>query len=162
MQKTEVIEILKLTEIIDSVFFEPAIVYENDSEFNSNLKKYESKELLSQAIDQAVQANLPFINFSIYYPDAKGYVFEEKIKLNPEACNGATYRYAASGWGLVQLQIDLLDKPMVEVRVTVNTQKRADEWSSAYPKLKSPSLWDWKFVEKQTRRIIKTLKSCVD
>ena len=162
MQKTQIINISKLTEILDSVFIEPAIVYESDSEFNSDLKKYESQELLSQAIDQAVQANLPFINFSIYYPDAKGYVFEEKVKLNPEACNGATYRYSASGWGLIQLQIELLDKPMIEVCVTVNTQKRAEAWSSEYPKLKSPSLWDWKFVEKQTRRIIKTLKSCVD
>jgi hypothetical protein len=162
MQKTEIINISKLTEILDAVFVEPVIVYESDSEFNSNLKKYESKELLSNAIDQAIQTNLPFINFSIYYPAAKGYVFEEKVKLNPEVCNGATYRYSASGWGLIQLQIDLRDKPMIEVRVTVNTQKRAETWSANYPKFKLPSLWDWKFVEKQTRRIIKTLKSCVD
>ncbi len=162
MQKTETVEISKLGEIISSIFVEPAIVYESDSEFDSSLKKYESKESLLKVIDQSIQTNLPFINFAIYYPNAKGYVFDEKVKLNPEVCNGATFRYSTCGWGLIQLQIDLLNKPMVEVRVAVNTQKRAEEWSANYPKFKSPSLWDWKLVEKQARRIIKSLKNCLN
>jgi hypothetical protein len=160
MQQVQEIEISKMNDIVNSIFQVPAIAYEDYSDLDSDLKKYDSKESLLKAIDEANTRNAHSANFAIYYPEAKGHFFKEKKSVNPEKCNGASYRYIASGWGLVHLQIDLRKKPIVKVRVAVNTATRAETWSATSPEFKDPSLWDWKYVEKQTRRIIRVLKQC--
>jgi hypothetical protein len=158
MQRTEKIDISKIGNIVRSIFKEPAIAYEDYSKFDTELKKYVCEEALLDAINEAVKSESHSANFALYYPEAKGYFFEEKKAVNPVKCNGATYRYVASGWGLVHLQIDLRKKPFSEVRVAVNTAKRAETWFPTCPEFNEPSLWDWKYIEKQARRIIGTLK----
>lgn len=160
MQRTEVIDLSKIDNIVNSIFKEHVVAYEDYSKFDSELEKYECEEALCEAIYKAVKGDSHSIHFALYYPEAKGHFFEEKKKLNPEKCNGAAYRYIANGWGLIHLQIDLRKKPHLEVRITVNTSKRAETWFPNYPELNEPSLWDWKFVEKQARRIITALKKC--
>ena len=145
---------------MSAIFSEHAVAYQDYSEFDSELKQYENEEALMSAIISAIEGNAHSANFSIYYPEAKGYFFAEKKSLNPAKCNGASFRYVASGWGLIQLQIDLKNKFKPEVRVSVNSRKRAEAWFQTYPEFKDPSLWDWKFLEKQARRIIRVLKKC--
>ena len=158
MQRSELVELSKIGSIVDSIFQEPAIAYEDYSDFDSELKKFDGKQPLLDRIGEAVASNARSVSFAIYYPEAKGYFFKERKYLNPEKCNGATYRFTASGWGLVHLQIDLKSKSVAEIRVTVNSAKRAEAWLSTCPEYKDPSLWDWKYVEKQARRIIRVLR----
>ena len=158
MQKTEEIEIFKVSDIVHSIFEEPAIAYEDYSAFDNELLEFDQEESLVKAINEAIENDKYSSNFAIYYPGAKGYVLKEKQSVNPDKCDGATYRYVMKGWGLVHLQIDLRKKPTLLVRIAVNTQKRAEAWSATYPDLREPSLWDWKYVEKQARRTIRTLK----
>lgn len=160
MQRSEKIDVSALDDIVISIFQENAIAYEDYSTFDSDLKKYENAELVLEAIEQAIQTNTHSVNFAVYYPDAQGYFIKEKRKLNPEKCNGATFRYIASGWGLVHLQIDLRAKPIAIVRVAVNSEKRAQASASTYPEFKDPSEWDWKYIESQARRIIRVLRKC--
>ena len=160
MQRNEIIEFPKLEEIVSSIFEEPAIAYEDYSEYDSELEEFDSKETVLKKIESAKENGAFSVNFAIYYPAANGYFYKEKKALNPEKCNGATYRYVANGWGLIHLQIDLRDKEKPEVRVAVNTLKRATAWEPTYPEFKEASLWDWKFVEKQARRLIRVLKKC--
>lgn len=160
MQRTEEIEVSKIGDIVSAIFQEPAIAYEDYSAFDTELQIYDSESSLNSAIEEAVKNNDYSANFAIYYPEAKGYFFKERKTLNPEKCNGATFRFVSSGWGLFHLQIDLRNKPKVVVRVTVNSAKRAGAWSHTYPELKEPELWDWKYVEKQARRMIRVLKKC--
>lgn len=160
MQRAEEIEVSKIGDIVNAIFLEPAVAYQDYSDFDSELRQYENEESLMSAISNAIDSNAHSANFSIYYPEAKGYFFAEKKSLNPVKCNGATFRYVASGWGLIQLQIDLKNKIKPEVRVSVNSQKRAGAWFQTCPEFREPSLWEWKFVEKQARRIIRVLKQC--
>ena len=160
MQRTEIVDFPKIGEIVSSIFEEPAIAYEDYSEYDSELKEFDSKETVLKKIESAKENGAFSVNFSIYYPAANGYFHKEKKSLNPEKCNGATYRYAANGWGLIHLQIDLREKEKSEVRIAVNTLKRAVAWEPTYPELKAARLWDWKLVEKQARRLIKVLKKC--
>jgi hypothetical protein len=160
MQRTEIVEFPRLEEIVGSIFEEPATAYEDYSEFDSELKEFDSKEAVLNKIESAKENGAFSVNFAIYYPAANGYFYKEKKSLNPEKCNGATYRYVANGWGLIHLQIDLRDKEKPEVRVAVNTLKRATAWEPTYPELKAANLWDWKLVEKQARRLINVLKKC--
>ena len=45
------------------------------------------------------------ILLQIYAHGAKGR-FSRRIKLNPKHCKGATFRYEAHGWGLIQLYLE--------------------------------------------------------
>lgn len=160
MQRTEEIDISKIGDIFDSIFKEDVVIYESDSAFDSDLLHFEDIQSLKKHFDAAVVNGSFSSNYALYYPKANGYFHKKKVRLNPESCDGATYRYTASGWGVIHVQISLRDKPVVEVRVAVNSAKRAANWSATYSELKDPELWDWKYVEKQTRRIIKVLKQC--
>jgi hypothetical protein len=46
----------------------------------------------------------------------------------------------------------------IACRIAVNTEKRAQNWANTFIELKSPSLWNWKVVESQTRKLIRELK----
>jgi len=160
MQRTENIDISKIGEIFDSIFQESVVVYESDSGFDSDLLCFDDIQSLKKHFDATANNGSFSSSYALYYPDTNGYFHSKKIILNPEKCDGATYRYSASGWGIIHLQISLREKPSIEVRVSVNSAKRAANWSSTYSELKDPNLWDWKYVEKQARRIIRVLKLC--
>lgn len=160
MQRTEKIELSKVEKIFDSIFKENVIVCENYSAFDSKLLQFDDLQSLKNHFNSKVELNVLSSDYALYYPNAKGYFYKEKINLNPESCDGAMHRYTASGWGVIHVHIDLRNKPIIEVRVAVNSAKRAENWSTTYSELKSPDLWDWKYVEKQTRRIIRVLKQC--
>ena len=158
MQRSEIIDISKLNDIVSSISLEPVVVYQDYSDFDSDLKKFEDVNGLIEHIEQMIANDAFSANFAIYYPEAKGYFYKEKKLVNPEKCNGATFRHVASGWGLIHLQIDFRKKPVTEFKIAANTFKRASAWETTYPELKEAELWDWKFVEKQTRRLIRVLK----
>jgi len=160
VQRKEIIEFRRIKEIIASIFEEPAVAYQDYSDFDSELQKYDSNLQLLDAVNQAVSLDRHSANFAIYYPQAKGFIFEERKTLNPDKCDGATYRYVLNGWGLVMLQVDFRQMPTVEVNVSVNSEKRAVTWSHTHPEFKDPASWDWKYIEKQARRTIRVLRKC--
>lgn len=159
MQREERIKVSDIAAITKEIFNEPAVAFQDYSDFDSELKEFPTEEILFSAIKTAINSKSNQINFAIYYPEAEGYFFADKRDLNPEKCDGATYRYVASGWGLIHMQIYIESEAQFKVRVAVNTKKRAEAWASTYPEFKSPSLWDWVYIEKQTKRIIKVLKA---
>lgn len=161
MQRTEKIDISKVEEVFESIFKEPVTVYQSDSDPETELLKFETKEQLNNHFISSIEKGNFSSNYAIYYLEAKGYFHHKKVVLNPEKCNGATYRFSASGWGVIHLQISLRNKPELEIRISVNSEKRASNWSGTHSELKSPDLWSWKFVEKQARRLIRVLKQCV-
>jgi len=160
MQRTEKIHLSKVEDIFDSIFTENVIVYQSDSAFETELLKFETKDQLNDDLISAIENGAFSSNYAIYYPEAKGCFYNQKVVLNPEKCDGATFRYTASGWGVIHIQISLRNNPEIEVRIAVNSAKRASNWSETYSELKDPDLWDWKFVEKQARRLIRVLKKC--
>jgi len=95
----------------------------------------------------------------VYYAAALGHVQTRTIALQPEKCGGAAWRETVEGWGLIQVQLQYKVGADVECRVAVNSEKRANAWAQTYPELRSPSLWNWKLVEKQARRLIRVLRS---
>ena len=99
-----------------------------------------------------------FFNYVLYYPEAKGFIFEKRIKLIPEKCGGHTFRFSQNGWGLIQLQCDLRHPPGIECRIAVNSRERALNWAQTCTELKKPSLWDWKIIEKKAGKLARLLR----
>lgn len=157
MQATRVITEQNIDEVLTAVYKEgEPIAYQADSDYGEELKRFNSKEELTQEIGQLLYANAPFFQFAFYYPESEGFVEKQRAVLNLKKCNGHTFRFSLKGWGLIYLQFHR--KPHgVECRAAVNTEKRANAWKDTNPDLKEPSLWQWNVVEKNARRIIRVI-----
>jgi len=160
MQRNELIEQDKIEWLIDAIFEGQATVYAAYSKYDSDTSSFSNSIDLKTHIETEINDGKRFIDVAIHYPETKGFVHRQKIDLDPRSCNGAKFRYRTSGWGLIQFQIDFQGNEMAECRFAVNTEKRALGWSTAYPDLKAPALWDWKLVEKNARRLIRVLRKC--
>jgi hypothetical protein len=95
---------------------------------------------------------------SIHYAIAGGSVRKKEIDLNPEKCKGAKVRYSVEGWGLIQFQLWNKENDFT-CDIGVNSEKRANAWEATCPELGSPSLWNWKEIKKQNRRLNRVLTS---
>ena len=157
MQTTRIIKEQDVSEVLMSVYKEgEPIAYQADSAFGEELNTFNTKEELSLEIQRLLDSNDPFFQFAFYYPESEGFVEKQRVSLNPEKCNGHTFRFSIKGWGLIYLQFHRKHQG-IECRATVNTEKRANEWADTYADLKEPSLWQWKVVERNARRVIRTI-----
>jgi hypothetical protein len=69
-----------------------------------------------------------------------------RVALDPQACDGATFRDSAEGWGLVQLYLGAVSRGDVRLEdshTNHNTLKRAQTWSANYPELGDVGAWDF-------------------
>ena len=157
MERKEYVNEADLPHILGAIFDDRVVIYEAYSAFEQELLSFSDLASLESYISHAREQN-SFINLKLHYPDAGGNAFIERIALIPEKCNGATYRYVAHGWGLIQLQMEFSGSPTIHVRFAVNTSTRAHNWAPLYPDLAPPEAWNWKLVEKHVRRLIRVLR----
>lgn len=132
-------------------------VYEAYSAFDSEIVLFSSAQELTAYI-QAHSEKERFLGFALYFPDTRGFVEKERIRLDPKKCDGHTFRYRVSGWGVIQFQLEYGKASGVECRFAVNSEVRANKWFGTYPEMNSPASWDWKLVAKHTRRLVRELK----
>ncbi len=158
MQREETIASNDTKEIVEAIFAagDPT-VYEAYSAFDSDIVAFSNAGGLLSYIAMPRPKKESFLGFVVYYPDTRGFVEKRKINLDKEKCDGHSYRYSMSGWGLIQFQLNLQNAPHIACRFAVNTEKRANRWFATYPELKSPELWNWRAVEKHARRLIREL-----
>lgn len=77
------------------------------------LLRFTDQPALEQYIGSELAAGRIHANLALHYPDTGGLAVQERIDLNSPAANGASWRYAIGGWGLIQLQIDFRDPGVV-------------------------------------------------
>ena len=158
MQTTRTITKSGIDNVLDAAFKEGnPIAYEAYSEYGKDIKEYPSQKELYQEIERLIFQAKPFFQFALYYPESCGYIEIKKLQIDPKRCGGNTFRFSVRGWGLVFLQFNISKDLNVECRAAVNTQKRAEKWEESCPDLKSPNLWNWNVVERNARRIIRTI-----
>ena len=158
MQGQAVIASSDVPRIVEAVFaLGVPGVYEAYSAFDSEILSFPGpQELAAYIQERSVRES--FLGFVLYFPDTRGFVEKERIRLDPKKCDGHTFRYRISGWGVIQFQLDFGKPKGVECRFAVNSEARANRWFGTYPEMKSPALWEWKLVEKHTRRLVRELK----
>lgn len=160
MQRRETIDKNRLYELFDFIFSDSSVqVYESYSQMEEKTVQINDKNGFNIYFQKAISENAKNLGFVIYYPESKGSIFFSKIKLNPDQCNGKTYRYRTDGWGLIAVHLDVLNKDSeIVCSVSANSEKRATNWKSINPEFGDPDLWKWKIVESKTRSIIYRLK----
>lgn len=144
--------------------FQPSapVVFHAYSGYGQPLRRFRTRSELIAEIETAFATGLNSLQFALHFPDTKGHVAERKIALDARKCDGHTWRYTVEGWGLVQLQADLRRLPVIECRVAVNSQARAEAWASTHPELRDPGLWEWSVVQRHTGRIIRKMKEIAE
>jgi hypothetical protein len=157
VQRTDTIAASYLPVILAAAM-EDADAYEAYSEPERKLRSFPALDSLLEYMDSKQKAGERHVALSVYFRDTKGCVQTRRISLRPEKSDGATWREAVDGWGLVQVQIKFLHDNLVECRVAANSAKRAAAWASSNPAMGAPGLWDWKLVDKHVSRLIRVLR----
>ena len=134
------------------------IVSEAYSKFDEDIVTFFGTEYLNKYINQELDGGNKLLTFSVYYPDTQGFREVRKVALKPEKCNGHTYRYAVSGWGVIQFHLGRQLDGNLDCYFGVNSEKRANTWFATYPELRSPNLWSWQLVEKHVKRLSREIK----
>tara|TARA_R110002050_G_scaffold299550_2_gene465519 strand:+ start:31 stop:558 length:528 start_codon:yes stop_codon:yes gene_type:complete len=160
MQRREFINKNQLFELIEYILSDSKTeFYESYSEKEKEIVRIKTYSEFLKYFENSISENKKHLGFGIYYPEAKGKFYINKIKLNPKYCNGKTYRYNTNGWGVIYVHLDLQkNENEIECRVSVNSKTRAQNWTSTNPEFGNPELWEWKIVESNARKIINRLK----
>jgi len=159
MQATSTIDAGDVPRVVEAIFASGSpIVSEAYSDFDVNIVVFNSAEELTAYINQAREGGEKLLTFSVYYPDTQGFREVRKITLKSEACDGHKFRYGVGGWGVIQFHLERQKDATFKCYFGVNSEKRANKWSGTYPELKSPNLWNWRFVEKHMRRLSRDVK----
>lgn len=157
MQATQHITRQHLAEIVDAIYGQgEVIVKEASTGYDSSPNHFPDAESLQADVGQADTRG--FFFYSIYYPEAGGHVYERRIDLIPEKCDGHTHRFKQEGWGLIRLQCRFRDPSDIECNIAVNSEVRASNWSDTYPDMGDPAEWDWKLVNSKAGRLIRLLR----
>lgn len=134
----------------------PAVV-EAYSAFGEGLRWFQSAEELSGYLREQRESAAQSAHFAICYPDMGGAVQCSRLQLDPETCQGHSFRYGASGWGLIWVYLTWRPNPVGSF-VSANSEKRALAWAVSHPELGDPAHWNWPVVNRHLRRLKRVFK----
>jgi hypothetical protein len=131
-------------------------VYELSSEFEMPLREFRSAaEVLERFADVLPGGSKRTVVYlQLYVLGASPPFVPRRVTLDPKACGGATFRYAAEGWGLVQLYLaSLTSHGLDSSHTNHNSEKRAQAWEPA-----SISAWDFKRISGFSSRLNREIR----
>lgn len=79
-------------------------VFDLSSEFSQKVCQYKSTSEVVAKFDLENGGQFA-VTLQLWSPRFGGEVIFRKVNLNPERCEGHTFRYATGGWGLIQLYL---------------------------------------------------------
>lgn len=138
-------------------------IYELASDFERPLKRFTSASEVLAQFDREYTTGKKWhtVHLQLYVLGAGPAFTPRRIKLNPAACNGATFRYNADGWGLVQLYLhSVSQKDLESSHTNHNTQLRAEKWAPYNTdESKTPvEAWDFKKITAFSSRLNREIK----
>ena len=79
-------------------------VFELSSDFEQPLREFSTTNEVLTQFDRTYRTGEKWhtVHLQLYVIGASPPFVPRRVQLNPENCNGATFRYSADGWGLVQ------------------------------------------------------------
>jgi hypothetical protein len=88
-----------------------------------------------------------------------GTVAAARVALDPKRCNGETFRFRASGWGLIQLYLGGTGpKGIVPSHTNHFSETRALKLEPSHPELAPVSAWNWRGVEAASSQLNRFLR----
>jgi hypothetical protein len=148
--------------LLDWLFAEGTCkVFELSSAFDAPLKEFRcASEVLSE-FSRVYTNGVAWhtVHLQLYVLGASPEFVSRRIGLDPKSCNGATFRYAADGWGLVQLY---LTAPTADGLKNSHTNHfnptGAEKWAQVRPEMDATALWDFKKIAAFSSRLNRKIK----
>lgn len=137
-------------------------VYELYSSFDTDLKKFSSANEVLAQFDRcdATGERWRSVELQLYVSGA-GPVFQpRRVSVNPKFCNGATYRYSAEGWGLVQLYLCRPTQAGLDSSHTNHfTQRGAAAKAATEEERANVDSWDFKRITAFSSRLNRQIRN---
>ena len=146
-------------ETLALAIFEPGevTVVEAYSAYGTELISFGSPEELTGYVRAQRYAPEQIAHFAVHYRDMGAELLRSKLQLDPEKCQGHTYRYSAAGWGLIWVHLEWRQSPVGSF-ISANSEKRAVAWAPTYPELGAPEQWNWPPIGRHLHRLRRVLK----
>ena len=148
--------------VLEYVFSLQCRVFELSSSFDTELVEFKSTYEIEQhfTIEDWSTVDYPAMLFQLYPENSLGKIHIKRVELDPTKCDGATFRFKCSGWGMIQLYLyGLVHGELRESHTNHNSERRAQKWGSTYPELGDARDWDFRLVNSTSRKVNQFIKA---
>lgn len=149
-------------EILKWIFLDGSCeVYELASDFEKPLRQFlDPEEVISQFDRQHPDGEKwRMVHLQLNVIGAGPPFSPRRVSLDPDACGGATFRFTADGWGLIQLYLASPKSDHLESSHTNhNSKKRAERWSSTDSDSGGPDAWEFARISSFSSRLNRQIR----
>ena len=140
--------------ILEYIFSDTDLqIYDANSPYGQEICNYRSIEEISSKFD-LVNGDKFAVTFQLWTPRHKGQPLFRKIELDPQRCNGHTFRYSTDGWGLIQLYFGgLKNNELNQSHIGHFTEKAALKWGDTNSFNRKVSNWDWTEIQLTSKKL---------
>jgi hypothetical protein len=142
--------------LLDWLFAEGTCeVHELSSRYEQPLRQFDSRAQVLALFDESPRC----VHLQLRVLGASPPLEPQRVSLNPAHCDGATFRYAAEGWGLVQLYLGNAWRDTLQGSHTNHfTQKGAGKWEPVSPQDAGVEAWDFKRIASFSSRLNRQIR----
>ena len=159
MTLATIITISDFEALVEGAFYpETPTVSSSESALGQPLDRFASAAEMKAKAIACLDEGIYNYSFGLWYPSMKGQVSDRKVTLDPPR-EGHSFRYSLSGWGIIHLHLYVTPPRILQCRVLVNSQTRAESREKRYPEIGPASDWDWQAVETYAFRLSRRLAS---
>lgn len=136
-------------------------IYELSSDFEMPLREFRTVEDVMSQFSRTYSNGKRWdtVHLQLYVVGTGPPFVPRRVTLNPQACNGATFRYAADGWGLVQLYLAAVGSGGLRNSHTNHSSvKRAEACAPARPDMPPAEAWDFKRITAFSSRLNRQIR----
>lgn len=143
----------KLT-LLELIFSETKLkIYDHSSSLSQSVQEYKTVADISSKFDLKNE-NPGAVHLQLWSPGFKAEPIFRRIELNPRHCQGHTFRYATSGWGLIQLYLGgIKNSQLKHSHIGHFEQKSALKCEMTTHDQGKVNDWDWPEIQKTSRRL---------
>src|SRR5262245_53575960 len=136
-------------------------VYENASDPEQPLKRFGSPGEVIRQFERRHSTGEPWqtVHMQLYVLGAGPPFRARRIALDPQVCDGATFRHTAEGWGLVQLYLSAPHGDCLKNSHTNhNSEQRANTWARVHEDQLGPAGWDFPRITTFSSRLNRQIR----
>lgn len=136
-------------------------VHELASAYGQPLRCFRSAQEVDALFDERYPTGdkVRAVHLQLYVLGAGPPFVPTRVSINPESCGGATFRYSAEGWGLVQFYLSTVWRGELEYSHTNHfTQAGAGAWAPVRQEVPDVPDWDFKRITSFSSRLNREIK----
>jgi hypothetical protein len=136
-------------------------VYELSSMVEQPLRRFASVQRVLELFEERYTTGerMRTVHLQLHVLGASPLFLPNRVALNPKTCDGATFRYVAEGWGLVQLYLGTICRgELLNSHTNHFSQKSAGSWVGVREQTAKVGEWDFKRITSFSSRLNREIK----